>query len=344
MKTEKTLIIISVAILLAVGVYFYLVQAKIIGPRIAAGEATLSISPSSGVYDTGSTFAVDILLDTAGQEIDGVDIFYLNYNPAFLEVIDADSSIPGKQITNGDVFDIYVGNSVDEDEGKISISGIVSPGGTPFSGSGTVATINFQALSQRAETDLTFDYVADATTDCNVAEHETGNDILGGVTNGSYIIKSPQGAPDPPSIDIRGNGADGPITIDWGSEVILTLNANNADSCEASGDWSGSKPISGSQSTGQLKISKTYALTCTNESGSAEDSIMVSVTPLDQPPEDGDEPGIIEKIVNAIKAAGTGPILSIGLLIIVIVLAIISLVYLRKQKPPASTPPAGTKN
>ncbi len=231
---------------------------------------------------------------------------------------------------------MYIGNSVDTDEGKISLSGIVTPGGPGFTGTGTVATVSFKVLAEAEAAPVSFDFTPGATTDCNIAEHATGNDILNEVINGAYTLGAPA---DAPTVDIKGDSDDGPITIDYGGSVLLTWSVTGADSCVASGDWSGSKPTSGSQDTGELTSSKTYTLTCTGAGGSGSDSIRVNVDPLDDPgtdPDPGDDPGTtpisIDPSTGAVKAASTGITVSISLLILAIILATASLIYLLTRK------------
>ena len=79
------------------------------------------------------------------------------------------------------------------------------------------------------------------------------------------------------TIDIKANCSNGPITIPYNTSASLTWNSSNADSCYASGAWSGTKALSGSQSTGSLTSSRTYTLTCTGPAGSASDSVTVNV-------------------------------------------------------------------
>jgi len=81
-----------------------------------------------------------------------------------------------------------------------------------------------------------------------------------------------------PTVDIKANNSDGPIAIPYNSSANLTWNSTDVDSCQASGDWSGSKPISGSESTGNLTSSKTYTITCSNSGGSASDSVAVNIS------------------------------------------------------------------
>lgn len=79
------------------------------------------------------------------------------------------------------------------------------------------------------------------------------------------------------TVDIKANGSDGPITISSNSSVSLTWTSSNANSCVASGNWSGSKSLSGSESIGNLLSSKTYTITCSGSGGSASDSVTINI-------------------------------------------------------------------
>jgi len=80
-----------------------------------------------------------------------------------------------------------------------------------------------------------------------------------------------------PTVNIKANGSNGPITIPYNSSADLTWTSENADSCYASNAWSGTKSISGSRSTGNLTSSRTYTITCSGSDGSASDSVTVNV-------------------------------------------------------------------
>lgn len=85
-----------------------------------------------------------------------------------------------------------------------------------------------------------------------------------------------------PGVDLKANGSDGPITLNYKNYVNLSWNSSNAVSCWASGDWSGSKYTSGFESI-QLNSVKTYtfSITCQNSNNSqtASDSVQVIVQP-----------------------------------------------------------------
>ena len=69
-----------------------------------------------------------------------------------------------------------------------------------------------------------------------------------------------------------------PSTLVKGGQTLLTWNVTNANSCNASGDWSGGKSLSGSEYQYNLQVGKSYILTCygTN-SQQATQSATVSV-------------------------------------------------------------------
>jgi trimeric autotransporter adhesin len=69
-----------------------------------------------------------------------------------------------------------------------------------------------------------------------------------------------------------------PSTVASGSGSTLIWSATYATSCTASGAWSGTKAVTGSQSTGVLTANETYGLICTGAGGSATQSATVSVT------------------------------------------------------------------
>jgi len=78
----------------------------------------------------------------------------------------------------------------------------------------------------------------------------------------------------PPAVTISAT----PTSVTAGNAAILTWNASNANSCIATGAWSGSQPVSGSISTGALNQSSTYTLTCTGDGGTSSGSATVTVT------------------------------------------------------------------
>jgi hypothetical protein len=71
-----------------------------------------------------------------------------------------------------------------------------------------------------------------------------------------------------------------PDTVASGSTSMLTWTSTNATACTASGGWSGSLGVSGSQNTAAVATSTTYSLTCNGPGGtSAPATVVVNVVP-----------------------------------------------------------------
>ena len=99
----------------------------------------------------------------------------------------------------------------------------------------------------------------------------------GGSTIGATTVNVDQ--PSPPSVSLSAAST----TIDAGGSTTLTWSTSNAVSCSASGAWTGSRDLNGSESTGALASDSTFTLTCTGTGGSASDT--VTITTRSAPPE-----------------------------------------------------------
>ncbi len=66
-------------------------------------------------------------------------------------------------------------------------------------------------------------------------------------------------------------------SVFFGLGTTLRWSSTNVTSCTASGNWSGSKTTSGSESTGGLWSDKTYTLMCTGPNGSVSKTIVINV-------------------------------------------------------------------
>lgn len=81
------------------------------------------------------------------------------------------------------------------------------------------------------------------------------------------------GARPPPTVSITTN----PTQVDLGATTVVTWSSQNASSCTASGDWSGTKAISGSETLGPINAPATYRISCLGASGSVQAQASVSV-------------------------------------------------------------------
>lgn len=156
--------------------------------------STLSLTPSVGTFNKGCSFTLKIDLDTGGAQTEGTDAILL-YDP---------SRLSATQILNSSIYSDYPGSNIDSRNGRITVSGL-SSATSPYSGKGTLATINFTVLdsAQAGATQINFDFDPQdraKTTDSNVVDTSVA-DTLNSVTNGSYTIGtgscSAQGATNP---------------------------------------------------------------------------------------------------------------------------------------------------
>lgn len=168
-----------------------------------AQQATLSLSPSTGTFNKGCSFALQIVLNTGSAQTDGTDVIIF-YDP---------TRFSAQSVVSGSIYPDYPGNNIDDTAGKITISGLASVT-TPFTGQGVLATVNFK-VQDNAQTGLSqikFDFDPNdksKTTDSNVVERGTVADILNSVVNGNYTVGT---GSCPSSKPIGGTGGIGGAT------------------------------------------------------------------------------------------------------------------------------------
>ena len=76
-----------------------------------------------------------------------------------------------------------------------------------------------------------------------------------------------------------------PTTVVFQGQSTLTWSSGNADTCDASGDWSGSKATAGSETIGPLAANSNFTLNCSGDSGNVGRNVSVQV----QAGNDGDD-------------------------------------------------------
>ena len=100
------------------------------------------------------------------------------------------------------------------------------------------------------------------------------NGFKGGYVAGSFGVSFL------PGVDLRVNNSNGPLTVNHDNSIVLSWVISQAEQCEASGDWSGKKSLSGSEKIEGLTSSKIFNMICSGKGGSAEDSVGVEVLPI----------------------------------------------------------------
>ena len=101
--------------------------------------------------------------------------------------------------------------------------------------------------------------------------------VLSGCGSGSSsnVDSSPTPVPPSPTITLSTFAE----SVEVNSELTLTWSTTNADTCSASGNWSGDKAISGSETISESEIgNKTYTLSCSGSGGDKYESVEVEIT------------------------------------------------------------------
>ena len=143
-------------------------------PVLAQGGAgTLTLSPATG---TGSTFSVQVLLDTGTEATVETDLA-INFDATKL------------RLDSVDFGTLYPENiqSVDNDAGMLSTFSYVSTGS--YTGAGVLATLNFTGISNGTAA-VTIECTPSATNESNIIPQQSTGDILNcqQIVNGSYTV------------------------------------------------------------------------------------------------------------------------------------------------------------
>jgi hypothetical protein len=159
---------------------------------VYAQVSSLGFSPLEVYVNEGETFTVDIVVDTAGEDVGGVGA-KLSYDPSKISVL---------SVEKGTIFSEYPALTSDDVKGKIYISGIVSSANDLYEGKGVLATIEVLAKSE-GSTLMIFEYEEGSTRDSNIAVMYGTGDILGEVNNLRIAIGD---APLPDEYDYESGG------------------------------------------------------------------------------------------------------------------------------------------
>lgn len=134
------------------------------------------VTPKSGIK-VGEKFTVSINVFSV-KRTDGIDVV-INYDPRILSVVK--NSPQGQTVSTGKIYTDYPLNIVDEQLGRIAVSGINSSidGVIPKGEFGSVVFVP----KRPGPTKISFEFTPSNTTDSNVIENKTAKDILDGVQN-----------------------------------------------------------------------------------------------------------------------------------------------------------------
>lgn len=146
--------------------------------------ASLSLSPSTGVYSSEGTFTAQVMVTTGGQSINAAD-GTISFNPKELSVVSVNRS--------GSIFNLWVTEpTFSNSAGTINFSG-GSPSG--FSGkTGSIMTVTFRATGA-GTTRVNF------KTASVLANDGRGTNILTAMNGATYTIQAKSLAPEPEIIE-----------------------------------------------------------------------------------------------------------------------------------------------
>jgi len=108
---------------------------------------TISLEPVTAQVEVGNTTSVQIMVGNV-MNLYGAEV-HLTFDPALLEVIDADLGRDGVQIQPGTFLspDFVAKNSVEQANGRIAFAVAQMPPHEPVSGSGILAMITFRGIA-----------------------------------------------------------------------------------------------------------------------------------------------------------------------------------------------------
>ncbi len=154
------------------GVFIAFLLGSLLLPQ-AIQAATLAVTPASGVYTTGSTFTVQVIVNTAGKPINAAD-GTLSFNPRELSVIAASRS--------SSIFNLWTAEpTFSNTNGTVSFGGGLPSGYT--GAAGNVMTVTFKSLtSGSAKISLTGASV--------LAADGRGTNVLTSMSGGTYTLSA----------------------------------------------------------------------------------------------------------------------------------------------------------
>jgi hypothetical protein len=173
---------------------------------------------------------------------------------------------------------------------RLALSVKPTPGGPAVPSVGITATPSTVALQGSS----TLNWSASNATDCTASggwagtKAATGSEQVGplsattdytltcvgpgGTGSGTARVTVTGGTP-APTVDLQAN----PTSVTSGGSTQLTWTSTGATSCAASGSWSGSKALNGSEMRNNITAASTFTLSCTGTGGTISDTASVTV-------------------------------------------------------------------
>ncbi len=177
--------------------------------------ATLSVSPSTGVYTSGKTFTVKLVVNSEGKPINAAE-GTLKFNPQEMTVVSIDKS--------ASIFNLWVTEpTFSNSAGTITFSGGKPTG---FTGSaGNIFNITFRTTSA-SNGRVSF------STGSVLANDGMGTNVLSGMNGGTYTIQAPSAQPEAEV-----------VVVEYVAPANTPLAPKIQSSTHKDGEWSKEKTV-----------------------------------------------------------------------------------------------------
>jgi len=168
--------------------------------RATSGPA-LFLYPDPATTMVNRTFTVDIMADTGAGTADTVDA-YIDFDPDYLEVVDA-SGMPASSIEpNTEMFDFVTFNTTDNTAGQINFSATKLDGS--LTGIFTAASIRFRAKAPTESTEAIFAHSGARMSDL----YQSGKPLNATLENGAVRVDPEPALSGQVALERRGNQGD----------------------------------------------------------------------------------------------------------------------------------------
>jgi len=283
---------------------------------VKAVEPSLTFSPSVLNVQGDSEIIASVILNTGGQGVSGAGV-RINFDPYYLSAI---------RIHPSDIFADYPASIIDNEHGKITISGIASSPTDLYNGEGTFADIVFRPYHS-GTSKVNFIFTPGDTTDSNIAVMTGNGDILSSVNELTVNITAANGGGASTEIPT-------PTPTSNDSTIISLINSQN-------------ETIKRIASTlGLSKIADQYATARPGRTAITEDESDPLAPLVRQDPIT--DPSTTQPIASTTGAAKTAPPSYLIPSLLVLILILLGIViwfilsrrnYNRELPPPPSSPP-----
>jgi hypothetical protein len=265
---------------------------------ILSGVLLAGCGSSSEETDTAGSSTPTLIISAAPQSVAYDGSTELTWTSSHVNQCVASGDWTGGRATNGSITlsnltsDALFTITCTTDSGEISksvsvtVAPLASAPELTFSASSSQVSVNapVELNWNSRNTDSCV-----ASGDWSGSKDLSGTETISAVTNNSQFVLQCEGPAgtitrslsvtvdgttlNPPSLSFSATQ----VSLDYDGSTTLQWSVSDADSCSASGDWSGSKPLSGSEQINNLLADSSYTLTCTGSGGVVSDSIFVSV-------------------------------------------------------------------